>query len=75
MTIERVSLPRDQDFRFGGGSYPGIVFVEQGSIELMPAGTALQPGDSAELAAGGPSQGRSGADEAAVVQVIRLDRS
>jgi predicted SnoaL-like aldol condensation-catalyzing enzyme len=74
MTIERMSLPKDQEFTFEGGSYPGIVFVEQGSIELKPAGNALQPGDAAELAAGGPSQGRSGTDEAAVVQVIRLDR-
>ena len=61
MTIERVSLPKDQEFTFDGGSYPGIEFVEQGSIDSMPAGNALQPGDAAELAAGGPSEDRSGA--------------
>ena len=74
MTIERVSLPRDQEISFESGTYPGIVFVEQGSIVLGSGETALEAGDTAELAAGVTSQGWSGPEESSVVQVIRIDR-
>ena len=74
MTIERVSLPRDQEISFESSMYPGIVFVEQGSIELKSGEAALEAGDSAELAADVASQVWSGPDESTVVQVIRIDR-
>ncbi len=73
IAIDRVYLPADGEFALGSGNYPGIVFVERGSISLGTAAEVLRPGDAATLPAGAPGQGRAEPDEPAVVQTIRIE--